>query len=71
MNEPTAPPFNQPVDHRALHLPRYPEIVKRPMDLGTIKRNVEEGKYGTVEELKRALLSLPFLCLTECFSNLF
>ena len=55
MNDVKGSPFNQPVDPVLLGLPRYPEVIKRPMDLGTIKRNIEEGTYGTVEELKSTL----------------
>jgi len=31
--------FNQPVDYRGLNLPDYPKVVKKPMDLGTVKKN--------------------------------
>lgn len=29
----------------------YPQIVKNPMDLGTIKENIMSGKYSTYEEV--------------------
>jgi hypothetical protein len=29
--------FNEPVDWKALNLPSYPQIIKNPMDLGTVK----------------------------------
>ena len=37
--------FREPVDHKALRLTDYPELIKQPRDLGTIKKNIEEGKY--------------------------
>eukprot|EP00250_Pteridium_aquilinum_P010389 c19351_g1_i1 orf=421-2571(-) len=41
-----AEPFNIPVDPVALGIPDYFDIVKRPMDLGTICKNLERGgKY--------------------------
>ena len=37
--------FLEPVDWEALKLPDYPVIIKKPMDLGTIRTNIETGKY--------------------------
>ena len=42
-------PFRAPVDWKALGLYDYPTVVKRPMDLGTIKRNIADRKYKTIE----------------------
>jgi hypothetical protein len=36
--------FRQPVDYKALQLFDYPEIVKNPMDLSTIKKRLNGGK---------------------------
>ena len=36
-----------------MNLPDYNEIVKRPMDLGTIKKNLEANKYNTPDIFKR------------------
>eukprot|EP01121_Diplochlamys_sp_Union-15-3_P019822 TRINITY_DN755_c0_g1_i1.p1 TRINITY_DN755_c0_g1~~TRINITY_DN755_c0_g1_i1.p1 ORF type:complete len:453 (-),score=74.87 TRINITY_DN755_c0_g1_i1:156-1514(-) len=41
-------PFNQPVDPIALGIPDYFDIIKRPMDLRTIKENLESGVYINV-----------------------
>ena len=47
-------PFCAPVDHVALNLPTYPEIVKRPMDLGTVRQGIERGGvYSSCEEVNR------------------
>ncbi len=37
MGKPDAGPFLDPVDWKALNLPDYPEIVKHPMDLGSVE----------------------------------
>eukprot|EP01083_Nonionella_stella_P034584 94651_1 len=37
--------FLNPVDWEALKLPDYPVIIKKPMDLGTIRDNINDGKY--------------------------
>ena len=34
-------PFNEPVDFVALNIPTYPDIIKNPMDLGTILNNLK------------------------------
>lgn len=38
--------FLEPVDAHALGVPHYPQIVHMPMDLGTVKRKLEEGAYA-------------------------
>ncbi|CAI4057597.1 Bdf2p SKDI_04G1740 [Saccharomyces kudriavzevii IFO 1802] len=43
-------PFLQPVDPIALNLPNYFEIIKNPMDLGTISNNLMNWKYKTVDQ---------------------
>lgn len=37
--------FSEPVDPVKLQIPDYPTIVKRPMDLGTIKRRLDTAQY--------------------------
>lgn len=37
--------FLAPVDHVALQLIDYTRIIKRPMDLGTVRKNLESGQY--------------------------
>lgn len=37
--------FLEPVDHVRLMLVDYPRIVKRPMDLGTVRKKLEGGTY--------------------------
>ena len=40
-------PFYEPVDPVALGLPTYRDVVKTPMDLGTVKANILGGRYGS------------------------
>ena len=40
---PCAEPFLRPVDAVALNLPDYHDIVKEPMDLNTVERNLRSG----------------------------
>lgn len=42
--------FRHPVNHRALGLTDYLEVVKRPMDLGTIRSNLNRNLYIYLED---------------------
>jgi len=56
MKQPAAAVFLEPVDWKALKLPTYPKVVKKPMDLGTVQQKLEAGKYAKVEDLVNAKL---------------
>ncbi|KAF1553509.1 Bromodomain testis-specific protein, partial [Eudyptula albosignata] len=43
-------PFHQPVDAAALNLPDYYSIIKKPMDLSTIKKRLEHNYYTKAVE---------------------
>ncbi|XP_077440524.1 bromodomain testis-specific protein isoform X2 [Vanacampus margaritifer] len=43
-------PFCQPVDAVALHLPDYYTIIKNPMDMGTIKKRLQNKYYWKAME---------------------
>ena len=43
-------PFYQPVDTIKLGLPDYFKIVKYPMDLGTVKKRLENNYYWCAQE---------------------
>lgn len=43
-------PFREPVDWRGLELYDYPKIIKKMMDLGTVKRKLERKQYATAHE---------------------
>lgn len=44
--------FNSPVDPVELGLPDYFEVIKKPMDLGTIRKKLENGCYHSLEEFE-------------------
>ena len=48
--------FNTPVDPVELGLPDYFQVIKRPMDLGTIKKRLENGCYSTIEGFQADVL---------------
>ncbi|XP_036413426.1 bromodomain-containing protein 3-like isoform X2 [Colossoma macropomum] len=43
-------PFQAPVDAIKLRLPDYYKIIKNPMDMGTIKKRLENGFYWNAQE---------------------
>ncbi|OCL07876.1 Bromodomain-domain-containing protein [Glonium stellatum] len=43
-------PFLKPVDPVALNIPQYLKIIKKPMDLGTIEKNLKDGNYQTAKD---------------------
>lgn len=45
-----AEPFREPVDWKSLGLFDYPQVIKKPMDLGLVKKNLNDGKYKTVHD---------------------
>ena len=44
--DPESIPFRAPVDPITLGIPDYLDIVKKPMDLGTIENKLRKGKYS-------------------------
>lgn len=44
--------FNSPVDPVELGLPDYFEVIKKPMDLGTIRKKLENGCYHELKEFE-------------------
>jgi len=49
IDSPDSYEFRSPVDYVTLGLLDYPLIVKKPMDLGTVKKNLSNNMYETVE----------------------
>ena len=45
--------FNQPVDPEALGIPTYFQVIKEPMDLGTVLARLRAGHYHSVGECFR------------------
>ena len=50
MSRSDAAPFREPVDWRGLELFDYPKIIKKMMDLGTVKRKMERKQYSNAAE---------------------
>lgn len=42
--------FNIPVDPVAFNIPTYPQIIKNPMDLGTVKCRLQCGYYSSIRQ---------------------
>mmetsp|Transcript_12200 Transcript_12200/g.23771 ORF Transcript_12200/g.23771 Transcript_12200/m.23771 type:complete len:302 (+) Transcript_12200:428-1333(+) len=53
ITDPESDPFREPVLWKEWDLPDYPKIVKEPMDLGTIKQNLDQQKYADLDEFVR------------------
>ncbi|KAL9183138.1 hypothetical protein ACHAXT_004925 [Thalassiosira profunda] len=45
--------FNTPVDPVELGLPDYFEVIEKPMDLGTVKKQLENNVYKSLKEVER------------------
>eukprot|EP00594_Rhizosolenia_setigera_P019753 CAMPEP_0178970812 /NCGR_PEP_ID=MMETSP0789-20121207/19825_1 /TAXON_ID=3005 /ORGANISM="Rhizosolenia setigera, Strain CCMP 1694" /LENGTH=217 /DNA_ID=CAMNT_0020657509 /DNA_START=177 /DNA_END=830 /DNA_ORIENTATION=- len=43
-----AEPFREPVDWKSLALFDYPQIIKKPMDLSTVQKNMESNRYKNI-----------------------
>jgi E1A/CREB-binding protein len=44
--------FNNPVDPVELGLPDYFDVIKKPMDLGTVQKKIDSGAYHSVEDFQ-------------------
>jgi len=76
-------PFLQPVDAVSLNIPDYYEIIKNPMDLGTVTKKLTTGQYRTVSDFAEDVRLIWRNCYTynppgsdvvkmaEVLSNLF
>lgn len=42
--------FYEPVDPVKLNIPQYPKIIKKPMDLSTMRRKLDSREYGRAED---------------------
>ncbi|PFH50751.1 hypothetical protein AMATHDRAFT_47670 [Amanita thiersii Skay4041] len=45
-----ASPFYEPVDWVKLDLPSYPKIVKKPMDLSTMRKKLDNNEYSNAQK---------------------
>ena len=51
--------FNVPVDPEELGLPDYFEVIKKPMDLGSVQKKLEKGEYHAIADFQ-AHVNLSF-----------
>ncbi|KAK3215334.1 hypothetical protein GRF29_19g2908998 [Pseudopithomyces chartarum] len=56
-------PFLTPVDPVALNIPSYLKIIKKPMDFGTVKKNLDAGVYQSAKDFYNDAQ----LVFTNCF----
>ena len=49
-NHPLSILYLEPVDPEKDHAPDYFDIISKPMDLGTVKKKLEEGKYKSTKD---------------------
>lgn len=61
MRQDSAIPFLEPVDPVAMNLPDYFDIIKNPMDLGTVKSNLEQNRYTEPAQVLKDIV--------RCFEN--
>ena len=50
IDSPDSVEFRNPVDYKALNLHDYTDIIKKPIDLGTVSYKLNNQEYRTVEE---------------------
>ncbi|KAM3578379.1 hypothetical protein VKS41_009125 [Umbelopsis sp. WA50703] len=61
-DSPAALPFLQPVDPVALGIPMYFDIIKKPMDLGTVRNKLTGHEYKTVEQFEMDVRQIFWNC---------
>lgn len=61
--------FLQPLDYKGLGLDDYPLIIKKPMDLSTVKKNLKNSRYTSNEELFEDLMLIWDNCRTYNMSD--
>jgi Bromodomain/Bromodomain extra-terminal - transcription regulation len=61
--------FLQPLDYKGLGLDDYPLIIKKPMDLSTVKKNLKNSRYNSTEEVFEDLMLIWDNCRTYNMSD--
>ena len=56
--------FREPVPWKDLGLTDYPEIIKKPMDLRTVRKNLSKGRYKRYDEFYREIQLIWDNCKT-------
>lgn len=57
-------PFLVPVDWVTLKIPDYPKIIRNPMDVGTIKKKLDDDKYENASQFESDVRQIIWNCLT-------
>lgn len=57
-------PFREPVDWSALGLFDYPQIIKKPMDLGTVQNKLENSQYTSINDAAKDIRQIWINCKT-------
>lgn len=57
-------PFREPVDPIKLNIPRYFEVIDRPMDLSSIEKKLNVGEYPTTQALVNDFTLMIDNCVT-------
>jgi len=57
-------PFRVPVDWKGMGLFDYPTLIKKPMDLGSVKRNINARKYKSIPEAAEDIRLVWTNCMT-------
>ena len=55
-------PFYKPVDTEQLDLHDYKQVIKKPMDLGTVKTKMDNREYMTAAEFERDVMLIFANC---------
>ena len=61
--------FLLPLDYKGLGLDDYPLIIKKPMDLSTVKKNLKNSRYSSNEEVFEDLMLIWDNCRTYNMSD--
>lgn len=57
-------PFREPVDWESLGLFDYPQVIKKPMDLGLVKKKMNDGKYKSIHDAAEDVRLIWKNCMT-------
>ena len=60
----SAGPFLEPVDIVKFNIPHYPDIIKHPMDLGTVQAKVNARQYSSLDQF----IADVRLIFTNCYT---
>ncbi|KAL6304232.1 Bromodomain-containing protein [Sparassis latifolia] len=59
-----AHPFYEPVDYVKMEIPSYPKVIKKPMDLSTMRKKLQNGEYLTAEKFRDDFKQMIRNCAT-------